>query len=154
MQDKNDRLAKENNNLKSIITQRMKVQEEALKKSIKAEYNQILTYRQMLEVVEESILSLEGALEQCKAVQSTILKNRTLLGDKTNFQSKSLNIKNRVEECKYQTEAVVEDIKQKQSNITEKDIDVMNSVNKRKKICKRKNSVKTDLFDSWERNEI
>ena len=184
MHDKNDKLAKENNNLKTILSQRMEAQEELLKRSIKAEYNQILTYRQMLEVLDKSIESLEKALKDCRTIQESVIKNRRFLADKTNNQnldsfkeikdlikenSKSSsvikefqipkldnNIKEKVSTDKDKTnfkEKIPDDFntnKKKKLLLTEKDISIFNTVNRRKD--KKGSNVKEDLFDSWDRN--
>ena len=158
MQDKNDKLARENNSLKSVITQRMKTQEDLLKRSIKAEYNQILTYRQMLEVLEHSVTSLEGALEQCKRIQQSVLKNRKFLADKTNSQTLDgfKSIKDTIEECRIpelETENKINIKKHKQKPlVSEKDIDSLNLRNNKKR--RRRTNVQEDLFESWEKNEI
>lgn len=192
MHDKNDRLAKENTNLKSIISQRMKTQEELLKRSIKAEYNQILTYRQMLEVLEKSIESLEEALEQCKRIQQTVVKNRKFLVDKTNHQNQEdyKGIKDIIGENEIGENSIIDEKstkierdkrktlnihlensninnmnknipvdsnsdtplpKKKKELFSEKDIDIFNC---KKRRDKKGSSVKEDLFDSWERNEL
>lgn len=85
MDEKNRKLARENNDLKSLISKKIRLQEELMKKSIKEEYKQIVTYKQMLESMDNSIAALESAVAQCKSVREAVLKNRTLLSDTTNM---------------------------------------------------------------------
>lgn len=85
MQDKNSKLAKENSALKAIISKKSLVQEEIMKKTIKAEYSQILSYKEMLKAIEQNIQNLEEALCSCKDIHKNILKNKRLLFDTTNL---------------------------------------------------------------------
>lgn len=85
MQDKNSRLARENNSLKAVISQKTQAQEEILRKSIKAEYCRALSYKEMLEAVERSIQALQQSIEECKRVQQSLAKNKRLLVDTTNL---------------------------------------------------------------------
>lgn len=84
MQDKNNKLAKENTILKTLISQKDQIQEEILKKSIKSEYNTIITYKEMMSALEQSIGILEQSVVQCKNIKMNIEKNRKILSDKTN----------------------------------------------------------------------
>ncbi|KAM0679818.1 hypothetical protein GINT2_001990 [Glugoides intestinalis] len=163
MQDKNSKLAKENSSLKMIISQKMQAQEEILKKSIKAEYNQILSYKQMILVIEESIKALEGALEQCKNVQKTLVGNRRMLSDSTNItkniepELKDLVDKAKLmlykEGCQESKENNPEEAgekkeeKRKETGLESIGISIKNKAHKKSRIDRK--GVENDLFSSW-----
>lgn len=121
MQDKNRKLAKENNQLKSLISQKTQLQEEILKKSIKSEYSQILTYKQMMESIECGIVALEDALQRCKEVKDSILRNKRMLSDTTNVNRKEIK-----------------------ANVTGID-EIIKDKNETKKV----NGIGESLFDKW-----
>lgn len=121
MQDKNRKLAKENNQLKSLISQKTQLQEEILKKSIKSEYSQILTYKQMMESIECGIGALEDALQRCKEVKDSILRNKRMLSDTTNVNRKEIK-----------------------ANVTGID-EIIKDKNETKKV----NGIGESLFDKW-----
>lgn len=148
MQDKNRRLAKENNQLKSLITQKTQLQEEILKKTIKSEYTQILTYKQMLESIECGIDALEDALERCKRIKDVIINNKKLLSDITNlnkgsksdFRNENNNMieKNRTEYKKNEERDTLDN--SILDEIIKEKHETKNSKNK---------TVRDSLFDKW-----
>lgn len=84
MEEKNRKLAKENNDLKFQISQKTRLQEELMKKTIKEEYKQIVTYKDMVKSLDEGISALEDALFRCREVREAVVKNKSLLTDITN----------------------------------------------------------------------
>ncbi|ELA42612.1 uncharacterized protein VICG_00364 [Vittaforma corneae ATCC 50505] len=161
MQDKNSKLAKENNDLKMIISQKMQMQEEIMKKSIKAEYNQILSYKQMLKTLDESITSIENALNQCKTIRQTILNNKRLLSDSTNIirqangesktdisgctvyhKENSMDGNNVVENRK-----VLKRNKTRNDFISESDLKTMNETNAHNPT--KSKDIEKELFNKW-----
>lgn len=162
MQDKNSKLAKENTSLKMIISQKMQAQEEILKKSIKAEYNQILSYKQMILVIEESIKALEGALEQCKNVQKTLIGNRRMLSDSTNItkniEPELKEMLDNAKEMLYREgcmkskennpkEAEKKEGKRKEAGVEDIGIKVKDKMHKKSRIDRK--NVENDLFSTW-----
>lgn len=163
MQEKNTKLAKENSNLKKTLSDKMRMQEEILKKSIKAEYNQIITYKKMLKAVDESIQALENALEGCRNVQKMVIGNRGFLIETTNL--------NRAEETEVQT--VLDELKEKfkiEKESEDKENDPKMEEKKEKIIqidelllCpkpyeskrnkKKAHNIKEDLFSKWGNNK-
>lgn len=161
VQDKNNKLAKENNDLKMMITQKMQMQEEVMKKSIKAEYNQILSYKQMLKALDESISALEEALNQCKNIRQTILNNKRLLSDTTNIARKTTegdkaeisSFSAYYKESAADENSVVENRKTSKKNkmkndlISESDLNTMHEPNAQNST--KSKGIEKELFNKW-----
>jgi hypothetical protein len=130
--NKNEKLAKENNELKSIISQKMQIQEEIMKKSIKAEYNRILSYKEMIRTLDGSIEALEGSLEQCKKIRQSVLNNRSFLSDTTNI------MKNGKEDQKCKAQCDDELV-----------IEPKNKIKEINNECNNSWSVENELFNRW-----
>lgn len=84
MDNKNDELARQNNKLKIKLSEKDQQHEEILKKTIKSEYNTILSYKEMLSIIENSILVLEKSIQQCKNIRDTVVEHKSKLCDRTN----------------------------------------------------------------------
>ncbi|KAI5178368.1 hypothetical protein PAEPH01_2550, partial [Pancytospora epiphaga] len=73
MEEKNLKLAKENNLLKACVTEEAHKYEEILQRNIKGEYYADIFNNQIITAIDESIESLEGCLKAFKEIKTKIL---------------------------------------------------------------------------------
>lgn len=143
IQNKNERLAKENNELKSIISQKIQMQERIMESSIKAEYKSILSYKQMIKTVDDSIDIIETVLDQCKRIRESIIKNRGILSDSTN-SNRAVEDKE-VDKFK-ENEKVGKNNKKRSNLFLELNNDILKEENKNNE---NRKILEEELFNSW-----
>lgn len=148
MENKNNRLAKENNALKAMISQKDQAQEDILKRTVKAEYSQILSYKEMLKTIESSIQVLEQSVAECKKIQETMLKNRRILSDSTNLlKNENFRMKDNSFDDSQRFQVKPKDRRRKEI-VEEKDIIQINDTGKTKGPRKRaKKRIEENLFN-------
>lgn len=86
MDRKNRELAKKNVELKERLTRMGEMHAELLKSSIKKEYLGARTYRKMMDMLGDSISSMENALTEFREFRTKIIENSAdgVLQDKSN----------------------------------------------------------------------
>jgi hypothetical protein len=148
MENKNNRLIKENNALKAMISQKDQAQEDILKRTVKAEYSQILSYKEMLKTIESSIQVLEQSVSECKKIQETMLKNRRKLSDSTNLlKNENFRMKDNSFEDSQRFQLKPKD-RRKKEIIEENDIIQINDTGKTKGPRKRaEKRIEENLFN-------